>query len=51
MEPANLQRYGKNEVYAPRKIGHLTLTGSAVDPGELLARVRSLRGDLTFESD
>ncbi|MGZ0745586.1 5-(carboxyamino)imidazole ribonucleotide synthase [Haloparvum sp. AD34] len=50
-DTAAMHWYGKREVYPLRKMGHLTLTGSAVDPGELLARARSLRDGLTFEID
>ncbi|WP_434530976.1 5-(carboxyamino)imidazole ribonucleotide synthase [Haloarcula sp. NS06] len=44
---AHLHWYGKREVYALRKMGHVTVT--ADDPDGLLADARELRDGLTFE--
>jgi 5-(carboxyamino)imidazole ribonucleotide synthase len=43
---AHLHWYGKREVYALRKMGHVTLTGD--DRGTLLSEARDLRSELTF---
>jgi len=48
---AAMHWYGKREVYPLRKMGHLTLPGSAVDVDELLERARSLRDGLTFTAE
>ncbi|NLV10204.1 5-(carboxyamino)imidazole ribonucleotide synthase [Halomicrobium mukohataei] len=47
---AHLHWYGKREVYRLRKMGHVTLVGDGETTGELLADVRELREQLTFQS-
>jgi len=48
-ERAHLHWYGKHDVYALRKMGHVTLTGDG-ETDDLLADVRELRDGLTFQA-
>ncbi len=45
---AHLHWYGKDEVRPLRKMGHVTVTGGAEDPGDRLARARELVDSVRF---